>query len=314
MIMTVAPFAGVATPPFFAHEKTRFEVVLDNTGDVKPDLIFSVSLGPPDEFGSQQVTLLGLPRKAFPAGNVLAEGATNTNMPVVGGGQFRAGIFDDPFFFDTAGFLARLNGGTFPRPVGAASNFFGPNVNTLGIVIEVPTASIEHTGGGPDIGFIARVLLGGKQVDRMGRPLINTALIPPIPRGSNSPSAGPELRNAFNAGKPSRDVSKFRQPMIEVLTAFWGRSAPQAAAIADRLLPDILPFNPSLGGGFPNGRRLRDDVVDSVLALLTAGAVTTDNVGDDNGSQITDGNTGTTAAFPYLGVRNPCPAGVSGGL
>lgn len=314
MILTVAPFAGASTPAFFQHQKTRFEIVLDNTGDLKPDLAFSVSFGPPDELGSQHVALLGLPKKAFPGGHVLAEGATNTNLPVAGGGQFRSGIFDDPFFFDASGFAALLNGGSFPRPVGVASNFFGPNVNTLGIVIEVPTVSLEDSGGVPDLGFIARVMLGSKQVDRMGRPAINTALIPPIPRGANVPGTRPDLRNAFNAGKPARDESKFREPMIEVLTGFYGRSAADAAVLAERLLPDVLPFNPSLGSGFPSGRRLRDDVIDIELGLLTAGALTTDNVGDDNATRITDGNAGTTATFPYIGASNPCPPGVPGGL
>src|SRR6185295_13802026 len=85
LIMTLAPFAGASTPPFFRHEKTRFEIVLDNTGDQKPDLTFSVTFSAPDEFGAQQVTVTGLPKRAFPAGSVLAEGATNTNLPVAGG-------------------------------------------------------------------------------------------------------------------------------------------------------------------------------------------------------------------------------------
>jgi hypothetical protein len=314
LIMTLAPFAGASTPPFFRHEKTRFEVVVDNTGDLKPDLTFSVTFDPPDALGLQQVRLSGLPKRAFPAGNVLAEGATNTNLPVAGGGMFRAGIFDDPFFFDANGFAALLNGGSFPRPVGVASNFFGPNVNTLGIVLEIPTASIEDAAGVPDIDFHARIMQGSKQVDRMGRPSISTALIPPVPRGSSFPSAGPELRDAFNAGKPARDVGKFSEPMIDVLTSFYGRTSADAATLTNFLLPDVLPYNPATASGFPNGRRLRDDVIDIELALLTNGALTTDNVGDDNGSRITDGGAATTAAFPYIGARNPCPPGVPGGL
>lgn len=55
--------------------------------------------------------------------------------------------------------------------------------------------------------------------------------------------------------------------------------------------------------------------MDIELALLTNGTpnpITTDNVADDNGSRITDGTNGTTAAFPYLGFKNPCPGGIPG--
>ena len=64
------------------------------------------------------------------------------------------------------------------------------------------------------------------------------------------------------------------------------------------------------GGGFPNGRRLRDDVADFMLSMLSNGRMKTDNVSDDNGDRITDGSAradGTLrpAAFPYLGPPNP---------
>jgi hypothetical protein len=86
------------------------------------------------------------------------------------------------------------------------------------------------------------------------------------------------------------------------------------------LLPDILVFELGNGNGFGtpvgpaggplgkqflgNGRRLRDAVIHAEVGLLTNNAVTTDNVDDDNGTKITDGNNGTTAAFPYIGPPN----------
>ena len=44
--------------------------------------------------------------------------------------------------------------------------------------------------------------------------------------------------------------------------------------------------------GYPNGRRLGDDVIDTLLTIITNGGVTTDNV-DDN--DVPYGNT-----FPFL--------------
>jgi len=308
LILTVSAFTGAVTPPVF-RAGSFYEVKVDSDGDAKEELTFRVTFGIPESDGRNAVTLVGLPRSAFPAGNVLAQGFTAQNIPVAGGGIFRAAVFDDPFFFDAVAFNSLLNGGAFPRPGGVAANFFGPNVNTLGIALEVPSATLAPQG--TTIGVWGRTTIKSKQVDRMGRPAINTALIPPVPRGSNFPDARPELRTAFNLGKPGRDA-KFREALIGVLVNFYGRTQAAAEGLADFLLPDVLTFEVGNPNGFPNGRRLRDDVIDIELALLTGGAITTDNVPDDNGSRITDGNNGTTAAFPYIGFKNSCPSGIPG--
>jgi hypothetical protein len=313
LAMTVSAFTGVVTPPVF-RAGSFYEIKVDNDGDAKEELTFRATFGAPLADGRNAVTLIGLPRAAFPSGNVLAEGFTGQNLPVAGGGFFRAAVFDDPFFFDAVAFDALLNGGPFPRPLGIATNFFGPNVNTLGIVLELPSAALTPLGNAT-IGVWGRTTIKSKQVDRMGRPAINTALIPPVPRGSNFPGAGPELRTAFNLAKPARD-GRFREALIGVLRgAPYGRTEADAGSLADFLLPDVLIFEIGNAAGFPNGRRLRDDVMDTELSLLTSGTpnpITTDNVGDDNGSRITDGTNGTTAAFPYLGAKNSCPGGIPG--
>jgi hypothetical protein len=153
------------------------------------------------------------------------------------------------------------------------------------------------------------------QQDREGRPFINSALIPPVPR--NDPSPG-ERRNAFNAGTPLTDRTSFQADMIDVFTTFFGRSLADANNLTTQLLPDILIFqigiNPN-GFGVPvtdstgstpglhlgNGRRLRDDAIDFALSFY---GFSTDLVFDDNGARITDGQLGTTAAFPYIGAAN----------
>jgi hypothetical protein len=104
-------------------------------------------------------------------------------------------------------------------------------------------------------------------------------------------------------------------------------TAAQAATVVDNafgptilgsttgLLPDVQTVDLSLlytnsTNGFPNGRRLRDDVTDALFSLFSNGKLTTDNVADDNGIVITDGlgGAGATIAFPYLGRPNS-PAG-----
>ena len=175
-------------------------------------------------------------------------------------------------------------------------------------------------------------------VKLVGRPLIETALIPPVPR--NNLSHGDRLDD-FATSDPANDrlndPAGFRDDMIAVLTdpnGLYHRSATDAAFLADALLPDLVFFQIGNPGGFGtlvggagspgifgtgpfaggqvlgNGRQMRDDVVDIDFNLLTNGAIPSDNVGDDNGLRVTDGsidpvsNKQRAIAFPYIGAAN----------
>jgi hypothetical protein len=311
MAMTVSPFTGSVTPVTF-DKGQYYDLKIDQDGDAIEDLTFRVSFDTPDANGVQNVVLRGLPAAKFPPTGILATGKTGQNLPVRGGGMFRAANHDDPFFFDSVGFNMLLNKQPYPRPVGTAKNLFGPNVNTLAIILEVPTTRLLK-GGNTNIGMWGRIERNGVQVDRMGRPAINTALIPPVPRGSNITNPKPDRRNAFNAGIPSNDQRDFHADMMGVLTdpnGIYKRSQADATGLTNFLLPDILTVDTSNATVFPNGRGLRDPVIHVELGLLTNGAITTDNVNDDNGSRITDGTNGTTAAFPYFGPPNNPPQGI----
>jgi len=183
----------------------------------------------------------------------------------------------------------------------------------MAMIWEVPTSRLLSNSNNPKIGVFARSEMGNVQQDRMGRPAINTALIPKIaPR--NDPKQF-ERRTKFNTGHPRNDQRDFRNDMISVLTTVYGRpltdatnSLKSATGIANLLLPDLLTYDTTSTDGFPNGRRLRDDVIDFELGLLTDGGLTSDNVGDDNGAKITDGTNGP-AKFPYIGDANANPTG-----
>lgn len=322
MIFNVSPFpgGGGGTPATFDQTVT-FDIKVDNTGDAVEDITFRATFGAPNAQGVQTYTLRGLPSTKFPPTGIIASGNTGQNIAIRGGGMTRAAVQDDPFFFDATGFGQFVAAGAvpFPRAAGVAKNFFGPDGNTLTIALELPTATLRSAPGNPNIGVFVTTTRNGVQVDRMGRPAINTALIPPVPR--NSLGRG-ERRNAFNAGQPRNDKRDFRQDMISILTGAFGRplNGPfptSATSLADFLLPDLVTFNTNTAfttnagdaNGFPNGRRLRDDVIDVELNLLTAGGITTDNVADDNGDRITDGTmrangTFRPVAFPYIGAPN----------
>ncbi|HEY5486924.1 MAG TPA: DUF4331 family protein [Candidatus Limnocylindrales bacterium] len=55
----------------------------------------------------------------------------------------------------------------------------------------------------------------------------------------------------------------------------------------------VLEYDPSGPGGYPNGRRLTDDVVDPMIAMVTMGRVTAKGVGP---------HTDLLDEFPYLGA------------
>jgi hypothetical protein len=75
---------------------------------------------------------------------------------------------------------------------------------------------------------------------------------------------------------------------------------------------DTLVSSPG-GSVLENGRRLSDGVMDTLFNILTNGAISTDNLRDDNGLKITDGSvdpvSGQTRAiaFPYIGIANNPP-------
>lgn len=276
LVMGVNPLAGVLNNGTF-NDKAAYEFKVDSDGDAKEDLTYKVNFsgsGP-----QQAVTLRSLPARG--GSSVLAKGTTGQSISIPGGGWITASVFDDPFFFDLNAFLAV----DFCNP---GTNFF-TGLNISAIVLEVPSSWL----GSNNVGVWARTVLNDKQVDRMGRPAINTVFIPNNPF---EPSGSePSQKNAFNAGKPRDDQSNFRGEVVDTLEIFYGSGSGTAQALADFLLPDILTVDTSSAAGFPNGRGLADDVIDIELGLVTNGAVTSDCVGNDSAF---------TTSFPYLAPKN----------
>ena len=194
---------------------------------------------------------------------------------VKGGGKLFAGLRDDPFFFDFVSFGTLTFCTTDP-----ATDFFA-GLNVSAIVLEVRTAQLLDAT--PNIGVWGTVNLDGIQVERMGRPVINTAL---IPSGS---------KDAFNATAPADDVATWTADVTASLTALNG-DAGYSAVVAAILLPDILTIDTSAPSGFLNGRTLADDVGDTVLDVVSMGAIPTDCV-DANDVSF-------PSTFPYLAGPN----------
>lgn len=267
LIMTVCPVAGITGPKQFTPG-ARYQLAIDTDGDAVENQTFTIVFGKPLPDGHQTYTLTG-------PGRLKVRGTTDDLGVTFGeGGKVFAGIRDDPFFFDLIGFRRGL-----AFSANTSRNFFD-GLNTMSIVLELPTASFDAT----NIGVWARTFKGRKQVDRMGRPAINTVLI------------GAAKKDAFNTGMPRNDVEAFTAEMVGNLKAApLNRSDADARALAAILLPDILTYDTSNSAGFLNGRQLTDDVIDAELGILSNNVVTTDFVGNDSTF---------LPVFPYLGVAN----------
>ena len=156
-------------------------------------------------------------------GTTVAHGTTTTYKRtslrvahISGGGKAFAGVRDDPFFFDLPGFVEfkkQLLAGSTDLGVllggfTGVDTFKGTNVSS--IAIEVPNARLGGTG--KTVGIWATVLQRShgvyQQVERMGRPAINTVF--------NNTNAEKEAANRL---RPSDDRSFDRDNVIATMTA-----------------------------------------------------------------------------------------------
>lgn len=290
MIMTVNPAAGVLSPETF-RPFAGYELMIDEDGDGKTDSQYEMRFNKPDENGVQSIRLRqrDLGRGGF---TTIANGHTGHNIPVAGGGTITAGVFDDPFFFDLVAFQDQVQGAGGSRTFcdGNETDFFA-GLNASAIVLEVPRSSFPSD----NIGVWARTRVQGPQVDRIGRPAINTVL---IPSGE---------KNAFNQANPNRDVADYAGTVSDTLLFLSGLdgtpySQAEADGIAAVLTPDILTIDTSSTAGFNsgplNGRQLADDVIDLELLVVTGGffggsPVLTSDCVDANDLPFSN-------SFPYL--------------
>jgi hypothetical protein len=89
------------------------------------------------------------------------------------------------------------------------------------------------------------------------------------------------------------DDARFVTVFARVLEHAGGYPPGEARRVAEKLLPDLLRYDPTRPASFlDNGRALTDDVQDAFLAILTNGKVTEDKVGS-HADLLTE--------FPYVG-------------
>lgn len=290
------PLFASGTPTVSKTNAVTYWLRVDNNGDAVSDVDLGISFSKANAAGVQLMTVKR-------NGKVLLTGRTSPGREAVvrgkAGVRAFAGLRDDPFFFDLDGYLNILSkeaGKSFLGCTSPRSDFFaGKNVSA--IVLELPSSLLTRAGSS-QIGVWAATTIGSTQVDRMGRPAVNTVFVPSNPFEKDEPSA----KNAFNRSQPKNDKARFRAEVVDSLQVLHSLNdaagddksddAKKIAGLADVLLPDILTFDTSKSAGFLNGRRLADDVIDAELELITEGAVKTDCVSKNDRA--------FRAAFPYL--------------
>jgi hypothetical protein len=293
LALTTHPAAGFVSPLDYATN-VDYVIDVDRDGDAVEDVAYVVRFGSATG-GSQPYTVTrytGRNAATLDAGVMLGEGSTGTTAILKGGAQAFAGLRSDPFFFDLGAFLSQVagvQGNLIPGVLDtrgrmfcdANTNDFFTALNTNAIVLEVSDEILTDDGTGA-VGVWARTIGPSGQIDRMGRPAINTVF--------NKGAA----KTTFNQQQPTADRANFEASFVATLMSF-GYTSGQATAIAEILLPDVIIYEigSMANGAALNGRALADDVIDAELGIVTNGLITTDCVGPHSDYD---------AAFPYLGV------------
>lgn len=278
-IVNVDPQAQLPGAAF--EPEASYQVLIDTNADAEAEIAYHVRfvLAADGQQLASVYRLTGEAARGFEGAtnavirNAPASTGAETQITTENGYSFYAGPRSDPFFADFGGFQNNLQ-------FTGADSF--ANLNVLGIVLEAPNSDL---GPNPQVGVWARTIapVHGKLsiVDQAGRPAINAG-------GFNSTE---EDIHRFNETPPAQQREGFLGHFVEVVRS-WGYSEGEATRIAESMLPDILPYDYNNTAGFPNGRKLEDDVVDVRISLVTHGQITSD---------LTGPHTDLLADFPYLG-------------
>ncbi|MCP9494463.1 MAG: DUF4331 domain-containing protein [Pyrinomonadaceae bacterium MAG19_C2-C3] len=297
----------------------RFE--LEMTGDATPDKFIDIRFSAKTQSPTQaQIATVILPDgRTFTAPNTIPSLAATAPPRVItthqaSGVQFFSGLVDDAFLFDIPGvnrFIASVRAGAPNASFLNRGRDTFAGYNTLAIALSLPIALLQPTANS-EIGVNAvtirnvalrrptRFQRGASktlttQVDRAANPTVNVVLVP-FPR-----------KNEHNISTTMDDAAgRFTDSIVATLTALGTRleninTLAQIAVVRGdflRLKFDIRNEGPgggnNPGAGFPNGRRPGDDVVDTLLTVITNGAITTDNA---NTNDVPFINT-----FPFFGL------------
>jgi hypothetical protein len=237
-----------------------------------------------------------------------------------GGKDVFAGQADDPFFLDLRVFNL-LYGGDLSEA--GNDSLAGYNVNS--VAIRVP---VSELGGSKNvIGVFSRTSKQDadghyRAVSRLGNPLVNEVVIPIKEKDRFNASVpaddgrflkfvtNPELPKVVEKVLKVKAPAEPRNDLVQVfLTGVPGLNQPARVTPSEQLRLNLSPFAGQKGSrlgviggdknGFPNGRRLTDDVVDIALQVVEGELVGSPN---DLGDKVDRNDVSFERSFPYLGL------------
>jgi hypothetical protein len=239
--------------------------------------------------------------------------------------QTFAGQAEDPFFVDLRVFDL-LYGGDFSEA--GDDTLAGFNVNS--VALQVPRYALAdqgNVGANPIIGMWSTTDRRGvdghyRQVSRLGMPLVNEVVIPLKDKNRFNASAPrndgqfldyvtkPELPKLIEAVYGVNAPDEPRDDLVSVfLTGVAGLNQPAGVTPSEQLRLNMtvpVTANPDslgvIGGdnqGFPNGRRLADDVLDIALQVVEGELVGSPN---DLADGVSENDVEFLDVFPYLAL------------
>lgn len=317
----------------FDHE-TLYRFHIENTGDARADMRIDVVFDRQTSRSVPQTARVlvngpgfgdgmrfSAPTTVGSATASIAPPATVTTDPRTGIALF-AGLREDPFFFDIPAFnrfSASITSGRADPTLltRGRDTFAGYNVQM--IALSVPTSLLRGRSGTIGVSATtyestftdllpgetinannARLAFSGtflRPIDRMGQPVINTVAIPFA------------RKDEYNSSNTVADANgKFAADIVASLKSLGTNSA-NIDLLASLAVTrgDYLRLNlavPNKGrqggtgdGGYPNGRRPVDDVIDTVLKIVSNGAITTGDNVNSNDAVFLD-------TFPFFAPPN----------
>ncbi|GAA2023980.1 hypothetical protein GCM10009839_22110 [Catenulispora yoronensis] len=289
-LVNLSPSIAGPDAPHGFHPEARYEFRIDCDGDQSPELAYRFAFGAASG-DRQSLTLTRLDGPSAgddrAEGAVLATGFTGEEILGEGGVRLWAGPAHDPFFLDAtvlhavgdafaAGTQADLSQWS---PATAQNVPFGAN-NVYAIVLEVPDEELLASAPDGRIDSWALTVLatdagGWRTINRAGLPMIHPLFA----------QHDDHLADHLNTATPAEDRKQFGEhfaaAIAKVVAAYGTAVDPDTygRAVADKLLPNVLPYTVGteavFGYGVWNGRSLIDSAPDVMFSLATNTAFTT---------------------------------------
>jgi len=274
LILNVNPEAPTRANAF--DPQASYELKIDINGDFEAEIAFHVVFVT-SESGEQTATVYRLTgaaaRDAGPGGEAIIQRAPvsfshEARITIEEPHRFFAGLRSEPFFADPDGFVNNMQWT-------GHDGWAGKNV--FSIVLEVPNIAL---GSQPRIGVWGRTMVPVHGTLTS----VNQAGLP----GTNVFRQGADTNTLSPAHQRERLTSQYLAMFMT-----FGHTEVEATRLALEWLPDILLYDYTSAGGYPNGRQLTDDVVDRVVEIMTLGKMKDD---------LVTPHTDYLAEFPYLGI------------